>query len=399
MLKSKTLEINSKYFLVIIEHLRANGGQARLVGGVVRDALLGLPASDVDIATDLLPEEVMDVLAKAGIKTIPTGIKFGTVTALMKGESFEITTLRRDLSCDGRHANVSYSKDFVEDAARRDFTINALSYCPITHQIYDYFDGIADLESKRVVFIGDAMERIAEDYLRILRFFRFSCRYAKQIDQDGLSACRQLRDNLPNLSGERLKSEMDLLFPLNGSPKTLQTMFDSGILQKILPVQKYDSQMHNHLLKCARSFDKEPSLSALYSMLFMHSENISVKNLKNLKFSRTEAKQIIAMLNLQDEQDTSSIIRNLKNIWLDDSAYVQYFIFIASILEDNSAIIDLYNKLSKLPIPKLPIDGNDLMELGFSGVEIGKQIDYLRARWIESDFDLSKSDLTKMVKK
>ena len=399
MLKSQILKINSKHFLAIIEHLCANGGQARLVGGVVRDALLGLPAADVDIATNLLPEEVIAILAKAGIKTIPTGIKFGTVTALMKGESFEITTLRRDLSCDGRHADVSYSKDFAEDAARRDFTINALSYCPITHQIYDYFNGIKDLEAKRVVFIGEAKERIAEDYLRILRFFRFSCRYAQQIDQVGLSACIALRNNLPNLSGERIKSEIDLLLPLEASPKTLQTMFNSGILQQILPIKEYDSQTHNQLLKCAESFEELVSLTALYSMLFMNSENISVKSLLQLKFSRAEAKQICAMLNLQDEKDISSIIRNLKNIWLDDRAYVQYFIFIASITKDNPAIIELYNKLDKLPVPKLPIDGNDLIKLGFSGIELGKQINYLRASWVESDFALRKSDLIKMVKK
>jgi len=398
MLKSQVLKINSKYFLTIIGHLRDGGGLVRLVGGVVRDALLGISAKDVDMATDLLPEEVMNVLQKAGIKTIPTGVKFGTVTAVIKDESFEITTLRRDLSCNGRHADVAYSKDFAEDAARRDFTINALSYCPINHQIYDYFNGIEDLESRRVIFIGNAKERIAEDYLRILRFFRFSCRYARHIDQDGLSACIELQYNLSQLSGERIKSEMDLLLLLNDNQSTLQIMQDSNILQQILPIQKYNSQMHTRFTQCAKSFDASLSLAVIYAMLFMHSNDISVKKLLNLKFSRAEANLICAILNLKNIKGISLIITKLKNIWLDDSLYMQYFIFIASITDDNLSIRDLYNRLGKLPIPKLPIDGNDLMELGFKDVEIGKNMDILRARWVESDFTLNKVELIKMVK-
>ncbi|HJD59851.1 MAG TPA: CCA tRNA nucleotidyltransferase, partial [Rickettsia endosymbiont of Omalisus fontisbellaquei] len=168
----KTLKIPSKEYKKILSLLNEKG-QARLIGGCVRDALLGKNSYDIDIATDLIPSEVTNILSKATIKVIPTGLKFGTITAILNNEKFEITTLRKDIECNGRHAKVVFTNDFAEDAARRDFTINALSYCPFKNEIYDYFDGFKDLQQEKVVFIGEALDRIKEDYLRILRFFRF----------------------------------------------------------------------------------------------------------------------------------------------------------------------------------------------------------------------------------
>ena len=161
----------------LLDALGADEGLTRFVGGAVRDDLLNLPVSDVDLATRLKPEEVVERLEAAKIRAVPTGIDHGTITAVSSGSPFEITSLRRDVSTDGRRATVAFTDDWQEDAARRDFTINALSADPVTGDIYDYFGGKEDLLARRVRFIGDPLERIAEDHLRILRFFRFHARF------------------------------------------------------------------------------------------------------------------------------------------------------------------------------------------------------------------------------
>ena len=392
------LEINSKNFLTVIKLLQSSGGQARLVGGVVRDTLMGVPGSDVDIATDLTPDQVTKLLSSHNIKVIPTGIRFGTVTAILKGESFEITTLRRDLDCDGRHASVAYSLDFAEDAARRDFTINALSYCPITHVIYDYFGGIEDLKAGKVVFIGDAKQRIREDYLRILRFFRFSCRYAKSIDAKGLAACIANKDKLVKLSKERIKAELDSLLLLPKSPEMLFAMFDSGILEQILPIKKYDKYLHIRALDIAGSFGVELELPVIYSMMFTHVDDISLNKLLELKFSRAEARLIIKILELKNIDDTIMIATRLKSIWLEERMYVWYFIYASLIFSDNAFIQKLYNKLNKLRLPSFPVSGKDLLVLGYSGQEMGKMLDLMQKKWIESEFTLDRLELINLIK-
>jgi len=330
---------------------------------------------------------------------MPTGIKFGTVTAFIKGESFEITTLRRDVSCDGRRADVQYSDDFAEDAKRRDFTINALSYCPVTHKIYDYFNGIEDIKLGKVIFIGNADIRIQEDYLRILRFFRFSCRYAKTIDKDGLSACIDNKKNLSKLSRERIKSEMDLLILLPNSTKILSTMFDSGIFEEIFYKWQYDIKKHLKELKIAGSFSVKLVTTTVYATMCMHFDDISYRQLLKLKFSRLEASAIIKMLKLKDVFDQSRLELELKNIWLEDISYVQYFIF-SSLISDNDApfICALYKRLQNLDKPIFPITGQDLMELGYNGKELGNHLDSLKQEWVMSDFTLDRVALINLIK-
>lgn len=393
----RKLNINSKYFFKLLECLRSSGAQARLVGGVVRDALLHLPSADIDIVTDLEPNQVIDLLSSKNIKVIPTGIKHGTVTSIIEDEAFEITTLRKDISCDGRFATVEYSDDFAEDAARRDFTINALSYCPITNIIYDYFSGIEDLKAGRVVFIGNPAARISEDYLRILRFFRFSCCYAKEIDKEGLRACTQAKNNLSKLSKERIKSEMDALLLQDKSPKILAIMFDTSILQHVLPIVKYEYEMHSNFYILKDSFHQKIDLSILYALLLKNSVEINFNQLLNLKFSKVEARSIIKMLSLVDF-DKLSITNRLRNIWLEDRDYVRYFIFAEIIITDNKFIRQLYNRLSKRSVPDFPVNGNDLIELGYKGKNIGNIINMLKQIWVDSDFSLDRPTLINMVK-
>ena len=211
-------------------------GCARYVGGAVRDTLLGLAVKDIDMATTLRPEEVMQRLEDAGIRRVPTGIEHGTVTAVLPGGPVEITTLRHDVSTDGRRATVAFAQDWHEDAARRDFTINALYADPVDGTIYDYFEGQADLATRTVRFIGDARQRIREDHLRILRYFRFQARFGSQpADEDAESACRELAATLKGLSRERVGMETMNLLGLPDPAATIARMKALGVLDVILP--------------------------------------------------------------------------------------------------------------------------------------------------------------------
>jgi poly(A) polymerase len=210
-------------------------GNARWVGGAVRDTLLGIEAHDVDCATPLPPRKVMDLLEAAGIRCIPTGIDHGTVTALLADGNVEITTLRRDVATDGRRAEVAFSDDWQEDAARRDFTINALYAEPDTGVIHDYFGGLDDLRARRVRFIGDPHDRIREDHLRILRYFRFHARFGNGADAAAEAACQELAPTLKGLSRERVAMELLNLLALADPAPTMRRMHQLDVLPVILP--------------------------------------------------------------------------------------------------------------------------------------------------------------------
>jgi poly(A) polymerase len=210
--------------------------KVRYVGGAVRDTLLGLVVKDIDLATVLVPEEVVALLKTAGIRTVPTGIEHGTVTALLTEGPVEITTLRHDVSTDGRRATVAFAQEWQEDAARRDFTINALYADPATGGIFDYFGGLDDLAARRVRFIGDARQRIREDHLRILRYFRFQARFGSQPpDKESENACSELAATLKGLSRERIGMEMLNLLALPNPAPTVERMAELGVLAVVLP--------------------------------------------------------------------------------------------------------------------------------------------------------------------
>ena len=220
----------------LLTALSAEEGLTRYVGGAVRDDLLGLPVNDIDLATRIPPLEVIERLEKAKIKAVPTGIDHGTVTAVSDGHPFEITTLRRDVSTDGRRATVAFTDDWKEDAARRDFTINALSADPVSGELFDYFGGLDDLEHHHIRFIGDPLQRIAEDHLRILRFFRFQARFdAGTPDQAALDACSARANDLMALSRERIADELLKLLGLPNPSRTVAIMLERRILTPVLP--------------------------------------------------------------------------------------------------------------------------------------------------------------------
>lgn len=220
----------------VLRALDAESGTTRLVGGAVRDALLALPVTDVDLATALSPQEVTQRLEAAGVQVVPTGIAHGTVTAVTPDLIMEVTTLRRDVSTDGRRATVKYTADWREDAARRDFTINALYARLPSGEIDDWFDGLVDLHAGRVRFIGEPLQRIAEDHLRILRFFRFHSRFGRgEPDAEGLAACAARANDLMALSRERIRDELFRILVLPRAAETIGLMLSLGVLKPVLP--------------------------------------------------------------------------------------------------------------------------------------------------------------------
>ncbi|MEO7601988.1 MAG: CCA tRNA nucleotidyltransferase [Sphingomicrobium sp.] len=220
----------------MLDALDAGEGLTRYVGGAIRDDLLGIEVNDVDLATRIPPDAVMERLRTAKIKAVPTGIDHGTITAVSGGHPYEVTTLRRDVTTDGRRATVAFTDDWKEDAARRDFTINALSADPVSGEIFDYFGGLDDIERRRVRFIGDPLQRIAEDHLRILRFFRFHARFgAGEPEEQAVAACAARANDLMALSRERIADELLKLLGLPDPAPTVKIMLARGILAPVLP--------------------------------------------------------------------------------------------------------------------------------------------------------------------
>ncbi|HJK86196.1 MAG TPA: CCA tRNA nucleotidyltransferase [Candidatus Megaira endosymbiont of Nemacystus decipiens] len=394
---NRFLPLNSPSTIKLVEIISKQGGIARIVGGAVRDSLIGSKISDVDIATNLTPGQVIDLLTKNYIKVIPTGIQYGTVTAIINNQPIEITTLRKDIKCFGRKAKVDFTDSFEEDAQRRDFTINALSYCPLDHKIYDYFNGIDDLNSKKVIFIGIPLERIREDYLRILRFFRFSLRFSKEIDKKGLEACIEEKEKLSLLSKERVKSEMDLIFNNMLHMDVVEIMAQSGILEILYPKTYYNKKLHQEIASIAKNYNIASIYLLFYASIFKESNITNTRQLIDLKFSRQEAIIILELLEFFS-LDSEQLNTRLGQFYIEKREYEIYFIFAMAISDQATSIkqkLLQYQKLIKKPV--FPISGNDLMNLGFYGQEIKRNMDYLKTLWIQSDFILSKNQLIKLI--
>ncbi|AVP87882.1 poly(A) polymerase [Candidatus Phycorickettsia trachydisci] len=379
----KELKFASQYLKDLISILGSTN--ARIVGGCVRDALLGIKTDDFDIATRLVPDEVTRLLEAKSINVIPTGLKHGTVTAIMGGEKFEITTLRQDLKCDGRHAKVAFTDDFKEDASRRDFTINALSYDVFTHEVFDYFEGLKHLSQRKVVFIGEAHKRIEEDHLRILRFFRFSAYYAKDFDSEGLKACNALADRLKEISRERINMEFDKILLASNNVKTLYAMQD--VLPSIF--EPLDIGTLEKILDLSKKFETPLTLNEIYSLLFWD------HNLSKLKFDNARKKQIRKFAEF-----VSNIANaNLRAIWINSNYPCTLYILFANLdgVINNDQTQEFLELIRK-PKPTFPVNGGDLLNLGYSGKNVGDVLDYLRAIWVNHNFQISKKDLIKCIK-
>ncbi len=366
----------------LVAALSADGGAVRYVGGAVRDTIAGLVASDVDLATPLEPVEVIARLEAANIKAVPTGIAHGTVTAVVEGKPFEVTTLRRDVATDGRRATVAFATDWRDDAARRDFTINALYADPQSGAISDYFGGLDDLAAGRVRFIGDAAARIDEDHLRILRFFRFHARFGKGApDEQALAAVVAKAETMRALSRERIASEVLRLLAFDDPRTTIEVMVGHCIFAPIVPeidaasLARLDTLIANERASGAKA-DGVLRLIALAPI------------------APDEAASMVARLKLSSANQRRAKCARMAGARLsEDPRHLAYRLGIEAARDgwllsgDRSAATQALGRLDGWTPPKLPIRGGMIVSRGIAaGPLVAQFLAEVESRWVAEDF-------------
>ena len=392
--------------------LEGGGFSARAVGGIVRNTLLGLPATDIDIATTAPPDETVRLAAGAGLKTIPTGLAHGTVTVIAHGVPYEVTTLRRDVATDGRHAEVAFTRDWAEDARRRDFTINAL-YCDRDGQLFDPLGGAADLAPVKIRFIGIAHERIREDYLRILRFFRFTATYSRDgaLDPHGLAACSHLSAQLAQISGERIQGE---LFKLLGAPHAVgvsRALVDSGVFGALFPAGPMDLEICADWAALAKLVVIEAHLGlppdpVLRLAALAVTDERSVARLdQRLKLSARDRQRLMAAsracaglsLEMNEQQAQAAAYRLGPAAYFDAVALA----WSRSMLPAGDAACRQIATLSqRWQAPVFPLTGGDALSLGIApGPKLGALLARIEAEWIAGGFNPSKDALIERLER
>lgn len=373
----------------VIAALSADEAEVRFVGGCVRDAILGRKIKDIDLATPDSPETVIALLKGAGIRAIPTGIEHGTITAVMEGHPFEVTTLRRDVETDGRHAKVEFTDNWREDAARRDLTFNAMSLSP-DGTLHDYFGGYDDLQAGRVRFVGDPAMRIKEDVLRLLRFFRFFAHYGKPPpDAEALAACRFAAPQLSTLSGERLQAETLKLLAAGNPAPVVALMQDQHVLTHLLPETQSVAKLAA-LVMIERSLGRESDPLLRLAALIEGGPESARAVAWRLRLSNADRDRMIAALEappLSPSLDGKACRLALYRLGWET--------FRDGVLLSWAASGDMPDApqwrgllaLSENPPPAFPLQGRDLLALGVpAGRRVGEILKQVESWWIDGDF-------------
>jgi tRNA nucleotidyltransferase/poly(A) polymerase len=366
------------------------GEETRVVGGAVRNALLGRPVHEVDLATTHPPGRVAELARAAGFKAVPTGIEHGTVTIVVKGRPFEVTTLREDVETDGRHAVVRFGRDFAADAARRDFTMNALSLGR-DGRLHDYVGGLDDLRAGRVRFIGDAHRRIQEDYLRILRFFRFSADYAAgPVDPDGFDACIRGRDGLARLSRERVRAELMKLMAGRRASEIVNLLSGSGLLARLVGGIADSGRLAR---AAAADLDGRDSVRRLAASLVLTREDAD-RLRERLRLSNAEVDRLAAYADVlarlrsgPSPLEAPDLRRIAATAGL--PALLDALVAVTGeprprLTADANALAESYAS-GREGAPVFPLAGRDLLAAGVSpGPELGRQLAAAKGRWLEA---------------
>ncbi len=391
----------------LLDLLRHGDAAARVTGGAVRNSLLGEPVSDVDISTTMLPDKVAELLEAAEFKVIPTGVEHGTVTAVVDGNPYEITTLRSDIETNGRHAVVHFGRDWEKDALRRDFTINAL-YAGSDGTVFDPLDGFADIEARKVRFIGNAEDRILEDFLRILRFFRFFAWYCHgSPDREGLKACVRARDKLQGLSAERVWKELKKILAAPDPARAILWMRQAGILNIVLPESEkwgIDALPRIIAAQYQLGWDVDPLLRL---MAIIPPQGPIIRQLgERLKLSKREFRRLedwascIAPSADTSEEGLAKILYHSSPAGIVDATRLELARLRQAGVDDDGALqaaaameklLDFATGWKK---PQFPVKGRDLINLGMKpGAEMGERLKSLEQKWIDSGFSLKKNGL------
>ena len=382
-----TNEIKFLFGILLNDH-----NEVRLVGGCVRNYILGRKINDYDLATKYKPEELINIFEKNGIKYYKSGIDFGTITAIINGKSFEITTLRKDIKPDGRHTLVEFTDNYEIDAARRDFTINAL-YCDINCNIYDYFNGISDIKKGILRFIGNPEKRIIEDNLRILRFFRFYSYYSYSLDYKSLKACEKFANKICNLSKERIAKELKSLFeskyPLNAllkmqSINIIQIIFGKKLSFKYLEIfYSINAIIHNY------------KFNYLVPIVILIIENnIDYKFLITKKEKNFVSILLKNRINEIDEFEIKKLLFNYK-----DKDLVKDIIMVNICINYKKEYLELLKNIDNIDIPKFNINAKVLQINGFNdSKKYSLILEKMKDIFIESNFSMNEDDIMKKYK-
>ena len=370
--------------VAVLDALTRAGGEGRFVGGCVRDALIGRPVSDIDIATPLRPEIIVSAVKAAGLKAVPTGIEHGTITVVSSGRPYEVTTLRRDVSTDGRRATVAFSEDWNADAARRDFRLNAL-YADRTGVVFDPTgEGISDALAGRIVFVGDAERRIREDYLRILRFFRFRAWFGRdEPDAAAVEACAHLKDGVRQLSAERVSSELLKLLSAPDPRPALDLMAETGVLFEVLPWVA-----GTPLFRSMVEIDSDPlmRLSALLpaepDVVRAAAEALRLSNLQKARLLASLPDQLAVDGGMDDAAARVALYRLGRQTFRD--RLVRAWAADPQAEERARGLLALSDVWQR---PAFPITGADLKAAGMRpGPRMGRLLEDLENWWIAEDF-------------
>ena len=388
----------------VMEVLTANGGDARFVGGCVRNALVNRPVLDIDIATPLKPDEVMDRLKAAKIKVAPTGLKHGTVTAIVDGHPFEITTLRIDVTPFGRHAEVAFTDDWEKDAARRDFTINAMS-ATVEGDVYDPFNGVEHLRQGRVIFVGDPEQRINEDVLRILRFFRFHAHFGQdRPDLKALVACAKLSGKIVKLSAERIRQEIFKLLESDRAAEVWNTMIYAGVTTHFLPeatavpvLQRLIALESNHHVhdQQGRAF----VMRRLAALLDITAGAVPMVA-RAIKLSNEQGAQLATLATPTWPVSMTMSVKDVQQlVYRLDNDMVRSLLLLAAARENNAGRLDeLYHAATVFRAPRFPIIGDDVLKLGWKqGPDIGRIMDEMGDWWMNAEFQPGRTECLKRL--
>jgi len=392
---------------IIFSYLNEIGKESKVkfVGGCVRKAICGENIDDIDLATVFTPEEVKKKLNQKDIKVIDTGLSHGTVTIILNKKKFEITTLRKDISTDGRHANVEFTSNWKEDSLRRDFTINAI-YADMEGRIFDPLEGIADLKNGEIKFIGSAEERIQEDYLRILRYFRFFIQYSKlDYDQEIIRSIKLHIDGLNKISNERIFDELTKILSLKNVYNLFSNNTSREIIQNIFPQFKYYERLkiiNNLNQKLKNNFDNYLILAALILddtnnyEYFCHKYKTS-NNIKNRFENISKNFESLKNKKFYTEENIK------KMIYLSNKKYVKDLLLLSICINKKINILEiekLIEYVAKCEVPKFPISGDYLKKYGYeTGEMLGKKLKSLEEKWIENDFIIEKKIIEKTLNK
>jgi poly(A) polymerase len=372
----------------IMEILRTDGGDARFVGGCVRNALANRKITDIDIATPLLPEQVIERLKHHKIAHAPVGLKHGTVTAIVEGHPFEITTLRLDIATYGRHADVKFTDDWKADAARRDFTINAI-FMTVDGDIDDPFGGVTDLRLGRVRFVGDAEKRIREDYLRILRFFRFYAHFGKEApDAAALKACAAAAAEIRKLSPERIRQETLKLLESDHCPSVWQMMLHAGVVTHFLPEATNVRALENLVQLEAHYECPAFALRRLAAVLEVTMNGL-INVVKGLKLSNEQGAQLLRMVDPRSAAAVKTGEAMVKKLVykLGNDMVRNILLLEAARSGEKNDLAPLYQVATSFRPPLFPLRGEDVLASGLKpGPEIGRVLAQIEEWWLGENF-------------